>query len=106
MDCARTMERGKKICRRARRRINGRHPVWRELLQRGRFFETRPVRARLVRGRAAGNAFQGRSVYSKVGTKLGDSDLQLAGNAPPGFRLVATTCPERGAQFSRVSDRS
>src|SRR2546430_502008 len=106
MDRARTMERRKKICGGARRRIDGRHPIWRELLQRGCFFETRTVRARLVRRCAAGNAFQRRQVYPKMGTKLGNSNLQLGRDAESEFRLVAAACSQRGAEFSCLPNRS
>ena len=47
--------------------------------------------SRLVRGRAAGTVFQGRRVHDEMGTELGHSTLQLAGDARGRFRLVAGT---------------
>ena len=85
---------------------NGRHPVWRESLQRGCLLASGPVRDRMVRGRATGALLQRGRVHSEVGTELGNPALSLGRDAEPQPRLVAEARRRRAQSLSHLSDRS
>src|SRR3981189_1113481 len=94
------------IRRSARRWIDGRHPIRGQLLQRGCLLTPGRIRSGMVWGRTPRALFQGRRIYSEVGTELGYPALPVGRDADTESGLVAAADPRRAKDFPCLSDRS